>query len=1221
MISSVQLTGENYGEWATEMLNALKAKRKTGFVDGSVKKPTVPGSEMETWTSVNSMVVGWLRTSIVPRVRSTVSFISDATELWESLRRRFSVGNKVRIHQIVSLIASCRQEGQSVIDYYGRLVVLWDELQSYRVIPVCTCGAGAQIAKEREDEKVHQFVMGLDESRFGNVICQIVDADPMPDLAQAYAKAIREEQRLATVKKKEQQHEAIGFNTRSMHHVETSANHEISDASGFVTRSVSQGNNRNRDRVVCSHCGRTGHEKNFCWEVNGYPDWWVERAGKGRGSGRGGRGSNGMSGGRGKSYATVAHATSPHASAYPSFTPDQWKALELLVKEKTNVVSDKLSGKINKNVILDTGASHHMTGNVSLLKNVCSTSPCSIGFADGSKTISTSMGVFHVSNHITLEDVLYVPSLDCTLISVSKLLKHSNCVGIFTDNFCVFQDRSSRTLIGTGEERDGAYYLKDEAVVRVSKVALQCDTTLWHQRLGHPSFSMLSTLPMFSGVKNLTSPSPCDICFKAKQTREVFHDSFNKAIDCFSLIHVDVWGPYRTYASCGAVYFLTIVDDFSRAVWTYLLLEKSEVKQVLQNFCAYTEKQFGKHVRTVRSDNGSEFMCMSSFFRSNGIVHQTSCVATPQQNGRVERIHRHILNIARSLLFQASLPVKFWGEAVSTAAYLINRTPSKVLKGKIPYEILFGEKPSYDQLRVFGSSCYTHRQSRDKDKFGHRSRFCVFVGYPFGKKGWKVYDLEKEEFLVSRDVVFQENVFPFAEKSNPVENPPMASCFDSDWIVNSPSLPIVRGSESNKDQETIEIEPHINESSSPVVVEEEEHVSPINSAYTDDEDTTSLEEEKDQAPISQSNEEEELGVGKRVRRPYVRLQGYVTYNANRLEEPHHDSPDFDSASSILVQGKTPYPLTNYISDDQFSPAHQVFLAAVVAGVEPTSHKQAMNDPRWTNAMGSEVDALEVNRTWDIVDLPPCKVAINNKWVYKIKFNFDGTVERYKARLVACGNRQVEGEDYNETFAPVVKMSTVRSLLRIVAGRNWEAHQMDVHNAFLHGDLEEKVYMKLPVGFQHSDPTKVCRLRKSLYGLKQPSRCWFAKLTDALTKFSFEQSYGDYSLFTYSRNGVEMRVLIYVDDLLICGNNSRMLQSFKDYLGRCFHMKDLGKAKYFLGIEIARNPEGIFLSQRKYALDIIREVGLLGSKPASTPLEQNHKLGLSTSDFLTNPQQY
>lgn len=172
MISSVQLTGENYAEWATEMLNALKAKRKTRFVDGSIKKPTTAGSEMESWTSVNSMVVGWLRTSISPRVRSTVSFFSDAVELWESLRRRFSVGNKVGIHQIMSLLTSCRQDGQSVIDYYRRLVVLWDELQNYRTILVCMCGAGAQIVKEREDERVHQFVMGLDESRFGNVFAK-----------------------------------------------------------------------------------------------------------------------------------------------------------------------------------------------------------------------------------------------------------------------------------------------------------------------------------------------------------------------------------------------------------------------------------------------------------------------------------------------------------------------------------------------------------------------------------------------------------------------------------------------------------------------------------------------------------------------------------------------------------------------------------------------------------------------------------------------------------------------------------------------------------------------------------------------------------------------------------------------------------------------------------------------------------------------------------------
>lgn len=190
------------------------------------------------------------------------------------------------------------------------------------------------------------------------------------------------------------------------------------------------------------------------------------------------------------------------------------------------------------------------------------------------------------------------------------------------------------------------------------------------------------------------------------------------------------------------------------------MLEKTEVRTILKNFIAYAEKQFGKVVKMIRSDNCTEFMCLSSFFREVGIVHQTSCVGTPQQNGRVERKHRHILNLSRALLFQSSLPITFWGEAALTAAYLINRTPSSINKGRSPYEILHGCKPDYTQLRVFGSACYTHCQSRTKDKFGERSRLCVFVGYPFGKKGYRVFDKEREEFLISRVVVFREDCVP-----------------------------------------------------------------------------------------------------------------------------------------------------------------------------------------------------------------------------------------------------------------------------------------------------------------------------------------------------------------------------------------------------------------------------------------------------------------------------
>lgn len=223
--------------------------------------------------------------------------------------------------------------------------------------------------------------------------------------------------------------------------------------------------------------------------------------------------------------------------------------------------------------------------------------------------------------------------------------------------------------------------------------------------------------------------------------------------------------------------------------------------------------------------------------------------------------------------------------------------------------------------------------------------------------------------------------------------------------------------------------------------------------------------------------------------------------------------------------------------------------------------------------------------------------------------------------VILGNHQVEGIDYTDTFAPVAKMVTVRTFLAVAATLDWDVHQMDVHNAFLHGDLHEEVFMKLPPGFRVTEPGKVCRLRKSLYGLKQAPRCWFAKLSAALKAYGFQQSYSDYSLLILRQGTVQLSVLVYVDDLIVSGNDVISIQKFKTYLSQCFHMKDLGVLKYFLGIEVARGPNGFVLSQRKYALDIITEVGLLGSRPAATPLEENHRLAMSTSSPLSDPEPY
>ena len=166
-------------------------------------------------------------------------------------------------------------------------------------------------------------------------------------------------------------------------------------------------------------------------------------------------------------------------------------------------------------------------------------------------------------------------------------------------------------------------------------------------------------------------------------------------------------------------------------------------------------------------------------------------------------------------------------------------------------------------------------------------------------------------------------------------------------------------------------------------------------------------------------------------------------------------------------------------------------------------------------MQDEIQALEKNGTWTMEELPLGKRALGSQWVYRIKYRSDGSVKRLKSRLVVLGNHQKEGIDYNETFAPVAKMVTVRAFLAVATSKNWELHQMDVHNAFLHGDIEEEVYMKLPPGFYTSHPNKVCRLRESLYGLKQAPRWWYAQLVSALKEYGFLQSYSDYSLFTYS----------------------------------------------------------------------------------------------------------
>jgi transposase InsO family protein len=291
------------------------------------------------------------------------------------------------------------------------------------------------------------------------------------------------------------------------------------------------------------------------------------------------------------------------------------------------------------------------------------------------------------------------------------------------------------------------------------------------------------------------------------------------------------------------------------------------------------------------------------------------------------------------------------------------------------------------------------------------------------------------------------------------------------------------------------------------------------------------------------------------------------------------------------------------------------LAQVSETHDPETFAEASGHPDWDTAMNEEYRSLMENDTWDLVPLPKGRKLVRCKWVYRTKYASDGSIERHKARLVAKGFSQVEGIDYNETFAPVAKMNSIRLVLALAASHKWEVHQMDVKSAFLHGDLKEEIYMEQPPGYVQNDSSLVCRLKKSLYGLKQAPRAWYAKMDSFLIATGFSRCHSDPNVYTKKVGNHLIILVLYVDDLILTGSDSKLLNHVKTSLKKKFEMTDLGFLHYFLGLQVLQTNEGIFLSQSKYACDLLRRFHMDDCKPAPSPFHSGVKL----SATCTSPE--
>ncbi|CAL9017922.1 unnamed protein product, partial [Prunus brigantina] len=278
-------------------------------------------------------------------------------------------------------------------------------------------------------------------------------------------------------------------------------------------------------------------------------------------------------------------------------------------------------------------------------------------------------------------------------------------------------------------------------------------------------------------------------------------------------------------------------------------------------------------------------------------------------------------------------------------------------------------------------------------------------------------------------------------------------------------------------------------------------------------------------------------------------------------------------------------------------------------IEPENYQEAATDIAWQEAMNAELEMIEKNNTWELVERPANKPVIGVKWVFKTKLNLDGTVQKHKARLVAKGYAQKPGIDYNETFAPVARLDTIRTLIALAAQKGWKLFQLDVKSAFLNGVLDEEVYVEQPEGFEVKNAGhKVYKLRKALYGLKQAPRAWYSEIDAYLSMCKFKRSTSEATLYTRSDSEGDLIIVsIYVDDIVYTGSSERMLNEFKREMMQRYEMSDLGLLHHFLGMGILQTDQGVFIHQSKYAKSLLMKFGLEDCKPVSIPLPTGERL--------------
>jgi transposase InsO family protein len=1249
----VKLEGsETYVSWAEHAETILVSRKLEGYILGTIEKPAEESSkEAQRWRTANALVRAWLLSSLSPQIAKQVERIKEAAEIWRLLKSTYSgVGNEMLACKIQKELQDLCQGDKSVVEYVSELKRLWSDLDYYDPIEL-ECGKCVEKFNQwTEKRRVRDFLNGLNP-KFENRRAALYGSEKLPSLEQAISAIISEETRLRL--------ESTGFGTQGM----------AQRRSALVAMDGNyQRTGMNVLERKCFECGQPGHLKAFCPELLNVgrgrgQDW----RGRGRGRSFDGRGGTRARGARSASKANASNFVEEvNRTVNVEMNTDEWKKWcqikEMSLGDKqymegpSTPASSALANFGGKNLdtecynhckaswLIDSGASRHMAGNHEVFSSyVPEKREQIVKLADGSSQIILGSGTVMCSPDMSLSSVLHVPSFPINLLSISCITKELNCAAIFFPSWCIFQELGTGRRLGTGRMHDGLYYLDNNTSPTVAAVISSSpheEFVLLHRRLGHMSFAILGQLYPNLYNKIRKDRLVCDACQYGKQTRSSYVPSDNRSDVPLQIIHSDVWGPSRVVAINGYRYFVTFIDCCTRTTWLYVLRNKSDVFECFKDFHNLIMTQHNACVKVLRTDNGTEYVNreFDEYLSSYGIIHQTTCPGTSEQNGLAERKNRHLLEITRCIMLSMNVPKFLWSEAVMTAAYLMNRMPTRALGYKTPIECLVGETKYVVPPKVFGCVCFVKDYRPSVGKLDPKALKCIFVGYSGKQKGYKCWCPSERRMFVSMDVVFREHEPFYGEPTDLSDAFP--DLFTNDALDAECKTGGDKSDENNEEADRKIIVGVIptSEGENTLEAERGQTQGELQSTQNRESRWPQPNEEHNLQVYSRRNQrekehvlEEETGLARQDSEVLEQEQPDLPNSSSPLMSPASEgtpSLPYDDLNIPIAHRKplrstagklpsklSPYNVTNHVSYACIGPSYKSFIAALDSTDSiPHNWQEAKQHPKWWAAMVEEMEALDKNNTWVITKLPANKKVVGCKWVFTIKQTPEGKVERYKARLVAKGYSQTYGVDYDETFAPVAKMNTIRAIISIAANCGWNLFQMDVKNAFLHGDLQEEVYMEIPPGFNSRETEgKVCKLMKSLYGLKQSPRAWFGRFSKEVCSLGYRQSNADHTLFFKHCNNKITVLVVYVDDIIITGNDDGEMKCLKETLAKTFEVKDLGYLHYFLGIEVAYSAQGIYLSQRKYILDLLTETGMLDCKPAATPIEQNHRIVADLGD--------